>query len=606
MVLKNLDNGGKNGFHVPVIPRAPRSARRRGPHEKVIDNNEICAIELLASIAGKLLQEGGSSASSSASENKHNTLIVGEGIIKSQSKDEVKLIKAEPFDSVNRKDSASVLEQVLEKGDIGGSRDTKPIIHEGKIQRQSCDINYGRETEDVEPMEKKNHIGNVHGVISSVECHSSSAARMVLDRKIRFDTKLGRIDDDGNFSNYNRLCNKFRSPRHPETVGIHRIRKSMTFKHWKTSSKFRDYEHTKAYGGKHSFFGKRKTCFNHERSIWNLPYKRRRLFDRGSILNSDNIHNRQCVKIPGISDAKGVSSSMLSRETSFHAKDSRVKFSIKSIKIPELLIEVPQTATVGSLKRTVMEAVNAILGDGLRVGMVLEGEKIWDDSRTLLQSGISCKDNVDTLGFTLEPCSMSLPQITASEAKAVHISPRDKPLVLARSPDDSSLDPITFNPVPGPPPSIKLGNGAECNSTVSDVITEKTAPESRALVLVPQASSRAPSSVEMNQKGQRTDMAQRRTRRPFSVAEVEALVQAVEELGTGRWRDVKLRAFETAVHRTYVDLKDKWKTLVHTASILPQQRRGEPVPQELLDRVLSAHAFWSQCNKKLPKYDERK
>lgn len=41
-------------------------------------------------------------------------------------------------------------------------------------------------------------------------------------------------------------------------------------------------------------------------------------------------------------------------------------------------------------------------------------------------------------------------------------------------------------------------------------------------------------------------------------------------------------------------LQDKWKTLVHTARISPQQRRGEPVPQELLDRVLNAHAYWSQ------------
>ncbi|MCI74784.1 telomere repeat-binding protein 4-like, partial [Trifolium medium] len=39
------------------------------------------------------------------------------------------------------------------------------------------------------------------------------------------------------------------------------------------------------------------------------------------------------------------------------------------------------------------------------------------------------------------------------------------------------------------------------------------------------------------------------------VSEVEALVHAVEEVGTGRWRDVKLRCFENADHRTYVDLK---------------------------------------------------
>ncbi|KAG6771560.1 hypothetical protein POTOM_022932 [Populus tomentosa] len=39
--------------------------------------------------------------------------------------------------------------------------------------------------------------------------------------------------------------------------------------------------------------------------------------------------------------------------------------------------------------------------------------------------------------------------------------------------------------------------------------------------------------------------------------------------------------------------RDKWKTLVHTTRISPQQRRGELVPQEVLDRVLAAQAYWS-------------
>ncbi|KAL1195868.1 Telomere repeat-binding protein 6 [Cardamine amara subsp. amara] len=49
------------------------------------------------------------------------------------------------------------------------------------------------------------------------------------------------------------------------------------------------------------------------------------------------------------------------------------------------------------------------------------------------------------------------------------------------------------------------------------------------------------------------EMVQRRIRRPFTVSEVEALVEAVERLGTGRWRDVKSHAFDHANHRTYVD-----------------------------------------------------
>lgn len=119
-------------------------------------------------------------------------------------------------------------------------------------------------------------------------------------------------------------------------------------------------------------------------------------------------------------------------------------------------------------------------------------------------------------------------------------------------------------------------------SASSQAIVPVASPSSEALAIVPVCKSKRPV------------IGQRRIRRPFSLPEVEALVEAVEQLGTGRWRDVKMLAFDNTDHRTYVDLKDKWKTLVHTASISPQQRRGEPVPQGLLDRVLAAQAYWSQ------------
>ncbi|CAN1769959.1 Telomere repeat-binding protein 5 [Linum perenne] len=219
-----------------------------------------------------------------------------------------------------------------------------------------------------------------------------------------------------------------------------------------------------------------------------------------------------------------------------------LKLSIKSFKVPELFIEIPATSTVGSLKRMVMEAVSAILGDGLHVGILVQGKKVRDDSKTLLQTGISQDDKHNSLGFVLEPRRS---QITSSSPDG-------------RSNDRSSL------------------------------------PDSKALVTVPAMRMDALAVVPFNRKSGQPELGQRRMRRPFSVSEVEALVQAVEKLGTGRWRDVKLRAFDNVHHRTYVDLKDKWKTLVHTARISPQQRRGEPVPQELLDRVLAAHAYWSQ------------
>uniref|UniRef100_M1A7D4 Telomere binding protein TBP1 n=1 Tax=Solanum tuberosum TaxID=4113 RepID=M1A7D4_SOLTU len=88
-----------------------------------------------------------------------------------------------------------------------------------------------------------------------------------------------------------------------------------------------------------------------------------------------------------------------------------------------------------------------------------------------------------------------------------------------------------------------------------DPPTDVAISGSRALVVVSPLNAEAHPVVPMNPKNRCSELSQRRTRRPFSVAEVEALVEAVEQLGTGRWRDVKICAFEYADHRTYVDVK---------------------------------------------------
>lgn len=77
------------------------------------------------------------------------------------------------------------------------------------------------------------------------------------------------------------------------------------------------------------------------------------------------------------------------------------------------------------LQKIVLEAVTAILKDGLHVGVLVHGKKVRDDNRTLLQTGLTCKDNLDTVGFTLEPnlvhnttpalCSEDPPQILACD-----------------------------------------------------------------------------------------------------------------------------------------------------------------------------------------------
>lgn len=67
-----------------------------------------------------------------------------------------------------------------------------------------------------------------------------------------------------------------------------------------------------------------------------------------------------------------------------------------------------------------------------------------------------------------------------------------------------------------------------------DTSVDKSTTDSKALVPVPAMSVGALAVVPALRKSKQSEIAQRRIRRPFSVAEVEALVQAVEKLGTGR------------------------------------------------------------------------
>lgn len=83
-------------------------------------------------------------------------------------------------------------------------------------------------------------------------------------------------------------------------------------------------------------------------------------------------------------------------------------------------------------------------------------------------------------------------------------------------------------------PSNLIESNHETTSSLADTTVDKITPDCRALVPVP-ASMEALAVVPVSQKTKRSEFVQRRTRRPFSVTEVEALVHAVEELGTGRY-----------------------------------------------------------------------
>ncbi|CAH2065181.1 unnamed protein product [Thlaspi arvense] len=496
---------GDDGYHLPAKARASRSVRKRRIYEKKVSGDEkMCAIELLATVAGSLLLEGESSGVSVQNTVKKETP-AEENTVKLSEDVDVRC----GFSSVIT-DPCKKVENVV-KGDDSDSCEVENLSQELKLG-----VNGGDARPDV--------------VVSIGSNISTEVGACGIDDGLhgsRDDVNLfsrDNDDDDENFTGYIRP----RVTRTVPRIGDRRIRKILASKHWKGGSK-NNADAKPWYCSKRSYY-----LHQHQR---NYPIKKRRYFDSISDSNSDDYRLK--------------------------AKTYKVRLRIKSFRVPELFVEIPETATVGSLKRMVMEAVTTILGDGLRVGLMVQGKKVRDDSKTLLQTGISEENtHLDSLGFSLEPCLETTSQPLLSSYLSEH-----------------ACDDLT------------LCQDSMLNSNHDTAPSQ--ADDSRALVPIGLLEPQSP-----NRKFKRTEQQQhaahRRIRRPFSVTEVEALVQAVENLGTGRWRDVKVRAFEDAEHRTYVDLKDKWKTLVHTARISPQQRRGEPVPQVLLDRVLKAHAYWSQ------------
>lgn len=75
-----------------------------------------------------------------------------------------------------------------------------------------------------------------------------------------------------------------------------------------------------------------------------------------------------------------------------------------------------------------METVNAILGGGIRVGVVFQGKKVRDDQGTLQQAGISQCSNLDSLDFTLEQISTHVSPFTPKKVPVVSPFDADHPM----------------------------------------------------------------------------------------------------------------------------------------------------------------------------------
>ncbi|KAF8116313.1 hypothetical protein N665_0020s0162 [Sinapis alba] len=596
MVLQKRLDYGFNGYEVPPTPRATRS-----PRKSAFKKNQISSFDLLAAVAGNLLLESGGNSSSSSSNN-----AIGDD---TNEEDHQCAVKKEPLyaghqtlveETNHNAERRFFVSEILSKtphrspsppkyfhfGSTSGiTSDSSEKLGTQELGQGGC---FRSETNDKMMISMHGRLNNCEeelsrNVIADEGKHNlgSGFKKPIPPLVCSDDIDLlnGRGNDDGDNFSARYPTKTFRSTLR---MGDRRIKKVLASKYCKVSSKQKETMVINTDLDLKPGYYSKKHCLKSLRSERRYPIKKRRYFDGYTASQSE-----EAVRNEGLSGSPRKASAFMStvacqKQPAVQSRDSHVKLGIKSFKVPELFIEIPETATVGSLKRKVLEAVTTILEGGLCIGVLVHGKKVRDDNKMLLQSGISLDTLSDTLGFCLEP---NPPQ-------------SNKPLM---SPEDSNL--VRPCNVPHTLTRCLPSQGKHAkpsNSVESDLDSKPSAAPyrakpvySRALIPVVPLHAQA-LNVVPPRKPKRSEVAQRRIRRPFSVAEVEVLVQAVERLGTGRWRDVKLRAFDNAKHRTYVDLKDKWKTLVHTARISPQQRRGEPVPQELLDRVLMAHAYWSQ------------
>ncbi|XP_057522802.1 telomere repeat-binding protein 3-like [Amaranthus tricolor] len=646
VVLKRTLDHGVISYHSSTIPRGPRSARKWKFPQKIHKGRGLSAFDLLATVAGKLLEESECSSASSSAAVGFDRCGIDKVVIKNEPRDvdkegdhddqgssegsvffsglqkDVCIGKLETVNEVNVELASPLASSgCSEKVDsdmklITGKSTDSFVNHSCKLDGGSpkrgetddtnikkrllrqLDTNLG-ESGDTTVANKSPAPTNTEEDIELTLCRGSNPNTSFL--KHGNNVKVNFKDTNEIISQCSQPNNMTKAFRSPTSV---RDFKLSTSKYWKTAPKLKDYEESDTDGiAKHTQPSQR-TYNEIEKS--QRPLKKRILFHPSSVVTYDGgISSESVTNSPekGIIDEKnalaaklheekGTPSSGFCGQKSSNSRNSHVRLNIKSFKIPELFIEVPESTTVGSLKRTVLEAVNAILGDGLRVGVLLHGKKIQDDTRTLLQSGISQSDDINTVGFMLEPNSPTQPSPPVGLAEHPTSLPCGPPKFAIRSQVNTIVD------TPNKPSITDSNRPTESIKSIvpsrTTELTDKTVFNFKAIVPVPEDRIEALAVVPVSHRSKRADIGQRRTRRPFSVSEVEALVRAVEKLGTGRWRDVKLCAFENAKHRTYVDLKDKWKTLVHTARISPQQRRGEPVPQELLDRVLSAQSYWSE------------
>ncbi|XP_056165285.1 telomere repeat-binding protein 5-like isoform X2 [Syzygium oleosum] len=497
MVLNRRLEYGFNGYQVPTMPRGARSARRRNSIKKNVEDNKMHAFDLLATLAGKLLVGNSSSSSSSNSSTKKDQFPVTDSTgIEEGCQNQCKQLELQLCDQ------GSCGRSMLDSQLVSQKHHDPKLIQEDTqhpvVQCTDCSERLGT---DELGIDKRNEETSRHAAVETListdskleddnqneikvkQLYSGKAPNdngsvmyslrdpVVWDAKpltqislesgaaVPFPKKKDRIsrdslsparnvevvsrDDDEKSSGCMHHIPRKKSFRPVPHIGDRRIRKVLASRHWKVALRSKNEFPRTGLNFKADYKDK-SSYYKRQRSQRNYPFKKRKFFDIDFESYSDKeISSKAAVYPPenhtdGDVSAKWPSPPVSGQHLSYQSTDSHVKLRIESFTVPELFIEIPETATIGSLKRAVMEAVSGVLGSELRVGVLLQGKKVGDDSKTLLQTGISHDNQLNSLGFALEPD----PSHTSASPKVSSLFPCDVPQPLIRNRNEVKISPV--------------------------------------------------------------------------------------------------------------------------------------------------------------------
>ncbi|KAF9626260.1 hypothetical protein IFM89_031652, partial [Coptis chinensis] len=192
----------------------------------------------------------------------------------------------------------------------------------------------------------------------------------------------------------------------------------------KVALKLKDGDLFNSDGDMKPVFPVRKTCYTLQRSQRSYPFKKRRLYEQSSVSTSYEgsrvkeilVRSRRSRIMNSILEeqangASGASCSVAAQDSALPNSKILMVIEIDYVSLNDIGFRHLRSSYMhlSSLSRGQEWKRNCFYLGRSRVDVLLQGKKIRDNNKTLPQTGISHSNNLDGLGFSLEPNVVNSP-----------------------------------------------------------------------------------------------------------------------------------------------------------------------------------------------------